>query len=308
MSEPNKHGLYRYIPAEVRREVRRRCGFGCVVCGKAIAQYEHFDPDFADAKEHAASGITLLCGGCHDNVTRKFWSKDKVRMHDASPFCIKRGHAIDAFDISTVHPVIRIGPTTWIDTWSILEVMGEQVLAIKPPEEAGGPYLLSGKLSDDSASDLLIIDENEWKASSTQWDCEVDGNTLVIRRKRGEILLSLEAMPGIGVSVKRISLVFNGARLYGSDNNFTAEAPDGSKITLGQFSGISCRTAISVAEKSVILGQSGGLPPSYFGPISYDDAVGLAPKIRRLGELLKEQAITGAESPELQIIMDELGF
>jgi hypothetical protein len=307
-SDTNKHGLSRYIPSDVRREVRKRCGFGCVVCGKAIAQYEHFDPDFADAREHLASGITFLCGGCHDNVTRKFWSKDKVDMHNARPLCIKRGHAIDAFDISTAHPVIRIGPTTWIDAWSILEVMGEQVLVIRPPEEAGGPYLLSGKLSDDSARDLLVIEDNEWKASSSQWDCEVEGRTLTIGRKLGEILLVLEVSPGIGLTIKRLNLEFKGARLYGCDNNFTVEAPDGSKISMGQFSGIGCRTAISIEENSILLGQSGAFPPCFTGPLSYENAVELAPRIRRLGELLKAQIVSGAENPELQCLMDELEF
>ena len=274
-SYTNNHGLSRYIPSDIRREVRKRCGFGCVCCGKAIAQYEHFDPDYADAKEHLASGITFLCGGCHDNVTRKFWSKEKIRMHNDNPFCIKRGHAIDAFDISTVHPIIRMGPTTWIDTWTILEVMGEQVLVIRPPEESEGPYSLSGKLSDDYASGLLVIEDNEWKASSAQWDCEVEGRTLTIRRKLGAILLELEAIPGTGINIRKINLEFNGARLYGSDTNFTAEAPDGSKISMENEAGIGCDIGISIKENAVFLGigQSNFFQPCFIGSLRYGDAV-----------------------------------
>jgi hypothetical protein len=305
-TDSNKHGLSRRIPASIKREVRKRCGFGCVVCGMAIAQYEHFDPEFADAKEHDALGITLLCGGCHDKVTRKFWSKEKVRMHNAKPLCIERGHAHDAFDISTDHPVIRIGPTAWIDTWNVLEVMGEQVLAIKPPEESGGPYLLSGILSDDSASELLIIEDNEWKVPSAQWDCVAEGRTVTIRRKLGEILLSLEVMPGIGIDIKRLNLAFNGARLYGSGNNFTAKAPDGSSISMNQYSGIGCRNAISIERTSVQLGQSAGILPCFTGTVSYEYALELAPKIRRLRELVKEQMVSGVESAELECLMDEL--
>jgi hypothetical protein len=306
----NKHGLSRYIPSDIRREVRKRCGFGCVCCGKAIAQYEHFDPDYADAKEHLASGITFLCGGCHDNVTRKFWSKEKIRMHNDNPFCIKRGHAIDAFDISTVHPIILMGSTTWIDTWTILEVMGEQVLVIRPPEESEGPYRLSGKLSDDSASGLLVIEDNEWKASSAQWDCEVEGRTLTIRRKLGAILLELEAIPGTGINIRKINLEFNGARLYGSDTNFTAEAPDGSKISMENEAGIGCEIGISIKENAVFLGigQSSFFQPCFIGSLCYNDAVELAPKMRRLGELNKVKMVSGFESPELKTLTDEPGF
>lgn len=282
----NQYGLSRDIPNPVKREVRKRCGFGCVVCGMAITQYEHFDPDFADATEHLASGITLLCGGCHNKVTTKFWSKDKVRWHDKNPLCISRGHAIDAFDISSEHPVIRIGSTTWIDTWNVLEVMGEQVLTIEPPESNGGPYLLSGKLSDDTASELLIIDKNEWKVASTQWDCEVNGRTVKIRKKLRNILLSLEVMPGIGLKITEMNLAFNGARLSGSGNNFTAEAPDGSKISMDTTIGIGCRTAIAINSNSVSVGGSGGMPQFiYTGSVSDEDAQSLTQMYRRLCEL-----------------------
>ena len=61
MDDTNKHGLSRYIPEAIKREVRQRCGFGCVICGFGFYDYEHFDPDFADAKFHDPNGMTLLC-------------------------------------------------------------------------------------------------------------------------------------------------------------------------------------------------------------------------------------------------------
>jgi hypothetical protein len=45
----NNHGLSRDIPDHVAREVRQRCGFGCVCCGSALYQYHHFDPLFREA-------------------------------------------------------------------------------------------------------------------------------------------------------------------------------------------------------------------------------------------------------------------
>ena len=55
MAKENEHGLPRHIPADVARAVRQECGFGCVICGVALIQYEHFDPEFAEAREHVAS-------------------------------------------------------------------------------------------------------------------------------------------------------------------------------------------------------------------------------------------------------------
>jgi 5-methylcytosine-specific restriction endonuclease McrA len=68
----NKHGLNRAIPSGIKREVRQRCGFGCVVCGLGIVQYEHVEPEFSDAVKHEADKIVLLCPQCHSKVTTGF--------------------------------------------------------------------------------------------------------------------------------------------------------------------------------------------------------------------------------------------
>ncbi|GAA3997406.1 hypothetical protein GCM10022211_03460 [Sphingomonas humi] len=76
---PNKHGLSRTIPADVKREVRQSCQFGCVRCRASLYQYDHFDPEYADATEHAADGIALLCPTCHDLKTKGVLTAARVR-------------------------------------------------------------------------------------------------------------------------------------------------------------------------------------------------------------------------------------
>ena len=135
----NKHGLSDYIPADVRRTVRRDCGFGCVVCGLAIAQYEHFDPPFEDAMAHRAKGIALLCGACHDKKSRGFWSTDKVAEARRDPRTFKRGYAHDAFDPRPPF-TLWIGSSYFKDVRTIVRtVEGEDWFRIDEPEAATGP-------------------------------------------------------------------------------------------------------------------------------------------------------------------------
>ena len=75
----NQHGLKRQIPPDVAFQVRSECGFGCVVCGNAVYEYEHIDPPFAEAKQHEAARIALVCGGCHSPKTRGFTSADLIK-------------------------------------------------------------------------------------------------------------------------------------------------------------------------------------------------------------------------------------
>ena len=95
----NKYGLSRAIPAQIKREVRQRCGFGCVVCGAGIIQYEHVEPEFHEAESHDADKIALLCPQCHAKVTTRIWSKDKIKQAMRNPICKKKGFTKEAFDL-----------------------------------------------------------------------------------------------------------------------------------------------------------------------------------------------------------------
>ena len=57
----NKFELSRTIPEPIKRQIRQDSGFGCVICGLGIIQYEHVDPEFHLAKIHDPSKMTLLC-------------------------------------------------------------------------------------------------------------------------------------------------------------------------------------------------------------------------------------------------------
>lgn len=64
-SEKNQYGLSKHRPSSVEEEIRQRCGFGCVICGLCFYDYEHFNPDFKDARIHDPRGMTLLCMQCN---------------------------------------------------------------------------------------------------------------------------------------------------------------------------------------------------------------------------------------------------
>lgn len=53
------------IPEDVKRQVRQRCAFGCVICGLPVYHYDHMTA-YHVVKEHDAANITLLCASHHD--------------------------------------------------------------------------------------------------------------------------------------------------------------------------------------------------------------------------------------------------
>ena len=254
MNDINKYGLSRYIPSYVKRSVRKKCGFGCVICGLAIAQYEHLEPCFSEAKEHNANNIVLLCGSCHDRITRKVWSKEKVKIAGVNPKCKDDGFAHDAFDIGYAMPEVVFGGSIWRNTPKIIEAMDKTILKIESPERYGGPYRLTGIFCDDQGKEIFRINRNEWQGSVSNWDIEATGPTLTIRRDNRIVALKLTVEPSNRIVINQINMVYRGAFIDGKENkNFVVRAPDGSTIA-GRVLGNSCKCGVKISKNSVAFG------------------------------------------------------
>jgi len=65
------------IPSKIKREVRQRCGYGCILCGCPIYDYEHIE-EYSVVKEHTFENLALLCPICHRKKTNKLISKEKI--------------------------------------------------------------------------------------------------------------------------------------------------------------------------------------------------------------------------------------
>jgi len=215
--EINRYGLRRYIDAETRRAIRRSAGFGCVSCGLAIGQYEHIDPTFADAKEHDPERMTFVCGACHDKVNRKIWSKEKLSQDRLRPWALKQGRRChDAFDVGGQDVAVWFCSTKCVRVRHILRINGETLLAIEPPEEAGGPYRLSGRFYDSAGKLRFEIARNEWTGDPLSYDIETVGPRLIIRSEPREICLQLCAHPPRGIVIERLKMQFGTTRIQGN--------------------------------------------------------------------------------------------
>lgn len=217
MGEKNKHGLGRKPGAAVRREIRGRCGFGCVICGLAYYDYEHFAPDFKDAKEHNPQGMTLLCMQCNQKRARGTLSAATVARANENPKCKQQGFASELFDFGPEPIEVFFAGVSFTDCRTLIQIRGVDVLSIRPPEEPGSPVLLSGFLADSTGATTLKIVDNEWSAGDENWDVEVVGPRITIRRGPGDIALQIRVLPPHKLTIERIDLQFEGYFLKGDE-------------------------------------------------------------------------------------------
>jgi len=241
----NKFGLSRTIPAEIKRAIRQACGFGCVICGSGIIQYEHVLPEFHEATEHNPVKMTLLCPQCHAKVTTGFWSKDKVLESMEKPHSKKQGFSNEVFDIGHGHPSLQFGGVLLKNCPIPIQVSGIPLFKIELPEEEGAPFRLSGIFCDSQGIISLRIIENEWMAASANWDVEVIGGSIIIREGKRNIHLKLVASPPDAIIVERLNMFLNGLQFEANGDFLKVTSPSGGVMEFTSCIADNCKVGMS---------------------------------------------------------------
>lgn len=152
-----------------------------------IYTYEHIDPPFADAKEHAIDGITLLCYQCQGEKSAGFMAAETVRAAMESPRCLEQGFASKRFRIGSENFFIRFAGQEFWEVPCLLVIDGIPILRIEKPEMEGAPFRLSAEFRDKEGRPSFLIMENEFKAYADNWDVETSGGTILVRNRKNDI-------------------------------------------------------------------------------------------------------------------------
>lgn len=216
----NKHGLQRAISANVKRQVRKRCGFGCVICGCAIYEYDHFDPEYSDATEHNSDGIALLCPTHHALKGRKLLSKEKYFEAIKNPKAIELSTAYSEWENSKFTPTIIIGQKIFTGGTSVLSVDGVLLLGFTAPEEPNSPPRLHFRFFDRNENEVFSIIENEISAYTSSFDVEASGNKWVVRSKLYAVDLKIEFKPPKFIIIEKLHFRYKGWELLAEKEKF----------------------------------------------------------------------------------------
>ncbi|GHD21394.1 hypothetical protein GCM10010313_54910 [Streptomyces violarus] len=192
------------IEAAIKREVRQRCGFGCVVCGKPFYEYDHID-EYSKVREHDPENLTLLCPDHHAEKTRGLRSTAQVRASNADPFNRRMGSS-SPYMLAYGGAVskVSIGSNSFVQTMgSVSEPLvlnGEPRVRVRTES---GNLLVSARLFDASGAIILTIDDNELKYDTSIWDVEFVADRLVVREAHRKILAKLVFSPPDSITVER---------------------------------------------------------------------------------------------------------
>lgn len=216
----NKYGLSRRIPEEVKREVRKKSGFGCVRCGSVPYDYEHVIPEFHEAREHNSDKITLLCGSCHDKVTRKIISKCSIQQNMLNPYNLQKNE-IKGYELEIIPSLgdftVKLGNVTAINTKNFLCVDNEALLSFSKGE-GNEMCILNANFKDKRGNSILRIVNNEWYSSILNWDMECIGTRIKIRETRGKYSLIFNKKDNY-IDIEYINIKHRGVKIFFDGKN-----------------------------------------------------------------------------------------
>lgn len=225
----NRYGLSRHIPAATALEVRRRCGFGCVICGSIIYTYHHIEPPFDQAKEHNPANIVLLCGGCHTRATKGLLSSDTIKKASRYPKCLEQGFSHVSLDVGEQFPVILLGNSSFVGNPTIIRAFGEPLFIVEPPEEPGTPFRISAAFYDRLGKEVCRIVQNEWQGLTSNWDITNVGREIAVRGAHGQIALQMRLDPPNRLIIENLDMCYKGFRItVEGGGQVTTYLPDGS--------------------------------------------------------------------------------
>lgn len=214
---PNDLPNSRNIPLPVQREVRQRCGFGCVVCGLPLYEYEHM-LGWAQVQRHVAKEITLLCDKHHREKTNGLLPIEAVQVANQDPLNLKSGTSkpydlhysgaeCEAFIGGNYFQAQDQGYGTAVVP---IGIDGVPLLAFVL---ADGHLLLNLNVFDKYNNLTMQILNNQLVYSTSPWDIQFVGRNLIIREADRQILVDIRFEVPNRIVINRGRFLLNGVEL-----------------------------------------------------------------------------------------------
>ncbi len=185
------------IPEEIKRLVRQRCRFGCVICGIPLFHYDHIE-DFAEVLKHEENNITLLCPNHHQMKTSKRLSKELLLERDAKPFNAERERTAKyAIGLVSAGPYAKFfaGGNSYIfdivpgKLCPCITIDGVVVIGLTVED---GALLFDFELHNSTGTAAIISKLGEVCVSTGNWDYRLEGATCSIRSAPDDIIVEIE--------------------------------------------------------------------------------------------------------------------
>ncbi len=205
------------IPDPVKGAVRQRCGFGCVICGLPLYEYDHLVP-WSEVHEHDADNILLLCDQHHREKTSGLLPVDTVARASKDPRNLRTGesHPYDLYYSGShceavIGSNLHVWPSLADEMFTVPLIVDDTPIVLFRAED--GHLLLSVQLFNEKNELLVQIIDNQLVFSAAPWDVEFVGRQLTVRGGPGDIFVRMKFEPPARVAIDKGHIWRNGIEL-----------------------------------------------------------------------------------------------
>ena len=205
------------IPEDIKREVRKRCGFGCVICGSPIYDYEHME-EWSIVQRHKADEITLLCPMHHREKTAKRMPPFIVKEANKNPHNFKSGVS-DPYEVLYYQDdiTVKLGFMKFQfinkENGAYLVPLVVDRVPIILIEIIDEHYSINMNLFDENNNLVLKIENNSLVYGIGLWDVTFQANRLTVREMKNKIFIEIVfEVPNV-LSIPRGVIYCNGEKL-----------------------------------------------------------------------------------------------
>jgi hypothetical protein len=184
----------RYIPADIRRELRQEANFGCAYCGTPVVQYHHIIP-FSEIEKHKPEEMIALCPNCHAEADAGSITRSELYDLKKSP------HNSDIVDymfyFEPQPPILLLGDAAVEfgerGEISLLQIKGKNILSMKYLEDR--LHFNVDFYSKNSELIASITDGEWWAKTNYVWDLKYKKTWMKVWNSDEEVGLKLEYHP-----------------------------------------------------------------------------------------------------------------
>ena len=194
------------IPAAVKREVRQKCHFGCVLCGMPIYNFDHIEK-YSVVREHDPNNLVLLCPNHHAEKTSGRLSQVTVEKALSAPFNkVRMSTTPHLLHMTGDEARFEVGGNAFEFSFSqvrgyfqAIVLAGQTVVGMRLENDR---LLIDLTLNDPQGKAILEVARGELSISTGVWDFEMVGPRIVIRSAERQISLELEILAN-GIAIRR---------------------------------------------------------------------------------------------------------
>jgi len=103
---------------------------------------------------------------------------------------------------------------------TVVRYHGIDVIRVDPSANEGVPGAISALLTDDDGKEILRLEENAWSGSLANWDIEITGQRIAVRRHAKRLALQLRLDPPGRIVVEHLDMRFADAHLLVTERTY----------------------------------------------------------------------------------------